>query len=128
MTSTTPVPSEHWRAAGLMLASTVMFGFMVVAIRLASASLHAFVAIAETGSFSAAGERLHLTQPAISNALARLRLHFEDDLLVQVGGRLHHGGHGARQGRRLRHQIAAPSRRSIGAADSSWSAASVARA
>ena len=28
------------------------------------ANLNAFIAIAETGSFSEAGERLHLTQPA----------------------------------------------------------------
>ena len=32
------------------------------------ANLNAFIAIAETGSFSGAGERLHLTQSAISRA------------------------------------------------------------
>ncbi|NEL79199.1 MAG: LysR family transcriptional regulator, partial [Xanthomonas perforans] len=34
------------------------------------ASLSAFVAIAESGSFSAAGEALHLTQPAVSKRIA----------------------------------------------------------
>lgn len=34
---------------------------------------------------SRAGERIHLSQPAMSNALARLREYFEDDLLVQQG-------------------------------------------
>ncbi|WP_228270277.1 helix-turn-helix domain-containing protein, partial [Acinetobacter bereziniae] len=32
-----------------------------------------------------AGEKLFLSQPATSAALARLRDYFEDDLLVQVG-------------------------------------------
>lgn len=36
-------------------------------------------------SVSRAAERLNLTQPAISNALARLREHFQDDLLVRLG-------------------------------------------
>ncbi|WP_079227437.1 LysR family transcriptional regulator [Pseudomonas putida] len=35
-----------------------------------------------------AGERLHLSQPATSAALARLRDYFEDDLLVQVGRKM----------------------------------------
>ncbi|MFM0304241.1 LysR family transcriptional regulator [Paraburkholderia sediminicola] len=35
-----------------------------------------------------ASERLHLSQSAVSNALAKLREHFEDDLLVLVGRRL----------------------------------------
>ncbi|WP_372013117.1 DMT family transporter [Pseudoxanthomonas sp. 10H] len=34
--------STHWRAARLMLGSTLLFGLMAVAIRLASASLHTF--------------------------------------------------------------------------------------
>lgn len=34
---------------------------------------------------SRAGERLNLSQPAMSNALARLREYFEDELLVQQG-------------------------------------------
>ena len=39
-------------------------------------------------SVSATAARLRLTQPAISNALSRLRVHFEDELLVQVGRRM----------------------------------------
>ncbi|GBL56347.1 nodulation protein NfeD [Pseudomonas citronellolis] len=35
-----------------------------------------------------AGERLHLSQPATSAALARLRDYFQDDLLVQIGRRM----------------------------------------
>jgi len=35
-----------------------------------------------------AGERLHLSQPATSAALSRLRDYFEDDLLVQVGRKM----------------------------------------
>lgn len=35
-------------------------------------SLDTFIAIAETGSFSEAGERLHLTQPAVSKRIAAL--------------------------------------------------------
>lgn len=36
-------------------------------------------------SLTRASERLHLTQPAVSNALSRLRLHFEDPLFVREG-------------------------------------------
>jgi LysR family nod box-dependent transcriptional activator len=39
-------------------------------------------------SISRAGERLHLSQSATSNALARLRAYFDDELLVQVGRKL----------------------------------------
>jgi DNA-binding transcriptional LysR family regulator len=35
-----------------------------------------------------AGERLFLSQSTMSNALARLRQYFDDELLVQVGGRM----------------------------------------
>lgn len=48
------------------------------------ASLSAFIAIAETGSFSLAGERLHLTQPAVSKRLASL----ESQLNVRLFDRL----------------------------------------
>ena len=37
------------------------------------------------GSISRAAARVHLSQSAMSNALARLRAYFEDELLVQVG-------------------------------------------
>jgi len=48
------------------------------------ANLNAFIAIAETGSFSNAGERLHLTQPAISKRIAGL----EQQLNVRLFDRL----------------------------------------
>ena len=48
------------------------------------ASLNAFIAIAETGSFSEAGERLHLTQPAVSKRIASL----EQQLSVRLFDRL----------------------------------------
>ena len=35
-----------------------------------------------------AGERVFLSQSTMSNALARLRQYFDDELLVQVGGRM----------------------------------------
>lgn len=48
------------------------------------AALNAFIAIAETGSFSLAAERLHLTQPAVSKRLAAL----ESQLNVRLFDRL----------------------------------------
>ncbi|MFN3986756.1 MAG: LysR family transcriptional regulator [Rhodocyclaceae bacterium] len=39
-------------------------------------------------SISRAAERVHLTQSAMSNALARLREYFDDQLLVQVGRKM----------------------------------------
>mgnify|MGYP003471561376 FL=1 len=48
------------------------------------ANLNAFIAIAETGSFSLAGERLHLTQPAVSKRIAGL----EQQLKVRLFDRL----------------------------------------
>ena len=42
-------------------------------------------AILEQRNVTRAGERLHLSQPAMSAALARLRRHFDDDLLVRNG-------------------------------------------
>ncbi|WP_426142692.1 LysR family transcriptional regulator [Pseudomonas sp. DWP3-1-2] len=48
------------------------------------ANLNAFIAIAETGSFSGAGDRLHLTQPAISKRIAGL----EQQLKVRLFDRL----------------------------------------
>jgi DNA-binding transcriptional LysR family regulator len=47
--------------------------------------LQAFVAIAESGSFSGAGERLHLTQPAISKRIALLEEHLQARLFDRVG-------------------------------------------
>jgi DNA-binding transcriptional LysR family regulator len=48
------------------------------------AALNTFIAIAETGSFSEAGERLHLTQPAVSKRIASL----EHQLNVRLFDRL----------------------------------------
>lgn len=49
------------------------------------ATLNAFVAIAETGSFSLAGERLHLTQPAVSKRLAALEAQLNVRLFDRLG-------------------------------------------
>jgi DNA-binding transcriptional LysR family regulator len=49
------------------------------------ASLSAFVAIAEAGSFSGAGERLHLTQPAISKRIALLEAQLQVRLFDRLG-------------------------------------------
>src|ERR1700743_610252 len=40
------------------------------------------------GNVSQTAQLLHMTQPAISMSLARLRAHFEDELLVQVGRKM----------------------------------------
>jgi LysR family transcriptional regulator, nod-box dependent transcriptional activator len=39
-------------------------------------------------SVARTAERLNVTQPAVSNSLARLRTHFEDELLVRTGRRM----------------------------------------
>ena len=39
-------------------------------------------------SVTKAGERLYLSQSAMSGALAKLRLHFDDELIVQVGRKM----------------------------------------
>ena len=49
------------------------------------ANLSAFIAIAEVGSFSGAGERLHLTQPAISKRIAALEQQLETRLFDRLG-------------------------------------------
>lgn len=46
--------------------------------------LRAFDAIATEGSVTVAGERIGLSQPAMSNALARLRQMFDDPLFVRT--------------------------------------------
>ena len=51
-------------------------------------NLHAFVAVAETGSFSAAGQRLHLTQPAISKRIATLEQQLDTPLFDRVGRKI----------------------------------------
>ncbi|MBY5991171.1 LysR family transcriptional regulator [Ferrimonas balearica] len=47
-----------------------------------------FVAVAETGSTSAAARQLHLTQSAVSHALGRLRSQLGDPLFVKQGRNL----------------------------------------
>jgi DNA-binding transcriptional LysR family regulator len=49
------------------------------------ATLNAFIAIAETASFSGAGERLHLTQPAISKRIASLESQLNMRLFDRLG-------------------------------------------
>jgi len=50
--------------------------------------LVALDALLVESSISRAAERVHLSQGAMSNALARLREHFDDELLVAVGRRM----------------------------------------
>src|ERR1700749_1921470 len=42
-------------------------------------------ALLEEGNVTRAGARLGMPQPAVSNALARLRRHYRDELLVRAG-------------------------------------------
>jgi DNA-binding transcriptional LysR family regulator len=50
-----------------------------------SATLKTFAAVAEQGSFSLAGERLHLTQPAISKRIATLEQELGARLFDRIG-------------------------------------------
>ncbi|WP_338089988.1 LysR family transcriptional regulator [Natronospirillum operosum] len=52
-------------------------------------SLEAFVAVSTHGSFSAAAERLHLTQPAVSKRLQSLEQQIGSPLFDRVGRRIH---------------------------------------
>lgn len=49
------------------------------------ANLQAFIAVAEQGSFSLAGEKLHITQPAVSKRLATLEEQLETRLFDRLG-------------------------------------------
>ena len=51
-------------------------------------SLSAFIEVADTGSFSKAGERLHLSQPAISKRIASLEDSLGQPLFDRVGRRI----------------------------------------
>ena len=60
-------------------------------MRLGHFDLNLFVtldALLETRSITQASQRLHIGASATSSALGRLREHFEDELLVQVGRRM----------------------------------------
>lgn len=47
-----------------------------------------FEVIYDTGNLTLASEILNVTQPAVSNSLARLRIHIEDPLFVRAGKRM----------------------------------------
>lgn len=47
--------------------------------------LYVLQALAEERSVSRAADRLGLTQPAVSHALGKLRVLFQDDLFVRAG-------------------------------------------
>ena len=47
-----------------------------------------FDAVFRSGSITRAAGALHLTQPAVSNALTRLRVHFDDPLFAREGRRV----------------------------------------
>lgn len=48
-------------------------------------NLKAFMLVAETGSFSLAAEKLHLTQPAVSKRIALLEQELETELFDRIG-------------------------------------------
>ena len=48
-------------------------------------SLKAFIAVAESGSFSLAADKLHLTQPAISKRIAGLEHQLDAKLFDRIG-------------------------------------------
>src|SRR5690554_7533628 len=50
--------------------------------------LHVFDTIYREGSLTRAAKALHLTQPAISHSLARLRDHFNDPLFTRQGNQM----------------------------------------
>jgi len=52
-------------------------------------ALQAFIAVAESGSFSRAAERIFLTQPAISKRIAALELEIGARLFDRVGRKIH---------------------------------------
>lgn len=53
-----------------------------------TAALQAFLAVAETGSFSRAAERIFLTQPAVSKRIAALEAEFGTRLFDRIGRRI----------------------------------------
>ncbi len=50
--------------------------------------LHVFDTIYREGSLTRAAHSLHLTQPAVSHSLARLREHFDDPLFIRQGNQM----------------------------------------
>lgn len=53
------------------------------------AALHVFLAVAETGSFTRAAERVFLSQPAVSKRIAALEAQFGTRLFDRIGRRIH---------------------------------------
>lgn len=51
--------------------------------------LYPLDAILQAPTLTEAGRRVHLSQPAMSHALRRLRDHFRDDLVIHAGGEQH---------------------------------------
>ncbi|QYJ75968.1 LysR substrate-binding domain-containing protein [Shewanella sp. FJAT-52076] len=51
-------------------------------------NLHCFVTLAETGSFTRAAEKLHLTQPTLSKMLQRLEDHWQQQLIIRTNQKL----------------------------------------
>lgn len=69
----------------------MLFGLTLTLMRFNKLDLNLLVALdalLTECSITRAAERVHLSQSAMSNSLARLRDYFEDELLVQVGRRL----------------------------------------
>lgn len=52
-------------------------------------SIQAFITISETGSFSRAAEKLHITQPAISKRIASLEKQLNAKLFDRIGRNIH---------------------------------------
>ena len=48
-------------------------------------NLKAFLLVAETGSFSLAAQKLHLTQPAVSKRVAQLEEQLATELFDRIG-------------------------------------------
>ena len=77
------------------------------------AALQAFVAIAETGSFSRAAESIHLTQPAISKRIATLENELGTPLFDRIGRQVQLSPAGNAlldQARRILNEVAAAKR------------------
>ena len=51
-------------------------------------NLRAFLLVAESGSFSKAAKRLHLTQPAVSKRIAQLEAQLNVSLFDRIGRRI----------------------------------------
>ena len=49
---------------------------------------HVLINVYQEGSITAAAKKLHLTQPAVSHALARLRTKFDDELFIRHGRKM----------------------------------------